>query len=347
MKIFSNEVKVGLLAIIALAVAFWGYKFIQGQNLLKRSNVYFVEYEDVSLMKISTPVTINGVEIGFVSNIQPMMNKDNVLVTLNLEKDVVIPKNTIAEIRAEGFMGGKSITLHYDQPCSGSDCAKSGDFIQGRIFGMLGSMVSPEELDSYLSIIQTGLKGVIDSLNHQLFSADAQGPLAESIQNLQGTLANLESSTGQLDALLANSSGDIQGTLKNMRSISQNISASNARISSLIANAEKFSGQLDEVNLKKTMAELDQTISGLQKTLNSADQTFSGINTVVGDINNGKGSIGKLLKEDGLYKDLTNLSGRTDSLISDFQNRPYRYMPLKSRAKVKRFDRQDAAQTEN
>ncbi|MEY4105790.1 MAG: hypothetical protein RL181_132 [Bacteroidota bacterium] len=342
MKIFSNEVKIGLLAAIALSLAFWGYKFIQGRNLLKRSNIYYVEYDNVSLLKLSTPVTINGVQVGFVSEIQPVMSKDNVLVTLSLEKDVRIPKNTLAELREEGFMGGKSVALRYQAACSGEDCAQSGDYIQGRVFGMLGSMVSPDELNTYLSIVQSGLKNILDSLNQQLLSKDAQGPLAESLRNLQGTLANLNHSTAQLDALMASSSGDIAGSLRNMRSISQNIAASNARISSLIANAEKFSGQLDKVNLEKTMAELDATLGGLKKTVQSADQTFSGINTIMADVNEGKGSLGKLLHDEKLYEDLSGLGQRTDSLITDIQERPYRYIPLKSRAKVKRFDRQDA-----
>ena len=342
MKFLSNEVRVGILAVLALALSFWGYQFIRGKNVLKLANTYYVEYENVSLLKVSTPVAINGVQVGFVSAITPVQEKNNVLVTLTLDKGVVIPKSTVAEIRAEGFMGGKSVTLFYTTPCSGPDCAKTGDFIQGKVLGMVGSMVSPGEMTLYMEIIKNGLQQTIDTLNQQLLSKDAQGPLAESMRDLQGALANLEGATGHLNGLLANSSGDIQGSLKNLRSVSQNIEASNAKISSLIANAEQFSQQLDQVNLQKTMAELDQTLAGLKTTIQTADKTFTGINTVVADIQNGKGSLGKLLQDDGLYEDLGGLSSRADSLITDFQDRPYRYMPLKSRIKVKRFDKLDA-----
>jgi len=344
MKIFTYEVKVGLLAFIALALAFWGYKFIIGQNLLKRSNVFYVEYDNVGLLKISTPVTINGVEIGFVSQIEPVVEKDNVLVTLNLNKGIMIPKETVAELRIEGFMGGKSVSLSYKKPCNGADCAQSGDFLQGKVMGMLGSMVAPEELESYMSIIQLGLKQTIDTLNSQLLGQNAEGPLAESLHHLQGTLSNLQHATGELDVLLSHSSGDIQGSLRSLRSISQNIAASNARITSLIANAEKFSGQLDQVNLQKTVTELDETLSGLKTTLHSANQTFSDVNGVLHNLQEGKGSLGKLLNEDGLYNDLNGISQKTDSLLEDIQARPYRYIPLKSRAKVQRFDRMDASQ---
>jgi phospholipid/cholesterol/gamma-HCH transport system substrate-binding protein len=343
----SNEVKVGLLALVTLLVSLWGFQFIRGKNMLKRSNLYYVEYKDVNLLKISSPVTINGVQVGFVSDIKPLQETDNVLVTIDLNKDVVIPKSTLAEIRDIGFMGGKGIVLDYERPCSGPDCAQSGDYLEGRVLGMIGSMVTPEEMTTYMDIIQQGIKGAIDTLNSKLLGKDAEGPLAESLRDLQGTLANLNSSTGKLDALLANSSGNIEGSLKNLRSISANIQANNDKIGSLISNAEKFSRQLDQVSLQKTVGELDQTMAELRTAVKTANQTFSEINTVVEGINAGKGSLGKLIQDDKAYNGLTAAGFRVDSLATDLQQHPYRYIPFKSRAKVRRQDRLDAREKVN
>jgi phospholipid/cholesterol/gamma-HCH transport system substrate-binding protein len=338
----SNEIKVGLLAVVTLAVSFWGFQYIRGRNMLKRSNLYYIEYKDVNFLRVSSPVTINGVQVGFVTSITPIQESDNVLVTIDLEKDVVIPKSTLAEIRDLGFMGGKAIVLDYIRPCSGPDCAKSGDYLQGRVLGMIGSMVTPEEMTAYMDILQKGLKGAIDTLNRQLLGKDAEGPLAESLRDLQGTLANLNSSTGKLDALLANSSGNIEGSLKNLKSISANIQANNEKIGSLISNAEKFSRQLDQVSLQKTVGELDQTMAELRTAVKTANQTFAEINTVVEGVNAGKGSLGKLLQDDKAYNGLTAAGFRVDSLATDLQLHPYRYIPFKSRARVKRVDRLDA-----
>ena len=43
----SNEVKIAILAIAALGLSYWGYKFILGKNVLVNSNIYYVEYDDV------------------------------------------------------------------------------------------------------------------------------------------------------------------------------------------------------------------------------------------------------------------------------------------------------------
>lgn len=337
----TNEVKVALLAIVAIALSYWGYKFILGKNVLKDSNIYYVEYQDVDLMKTSSPVTIGGVQIGFVSEIKPLLDRKMVRVTLDLNEEIEIPKNTVAVIKATGFMGGKAVLLEYDQPCSGDDCAESGDYLQGVTQGMLSSMLSREELDEYLTTVEQSLGAIADTLNEHLLSEDAEGPLPNSLRNLEATLANLEQTSGQLNSILYRSADDITGTMDNLNSISANLQASNEKIASIIDNTDKVSGDLADMELQETLAEVDQTIAQLRSTLNKADQAFVGINGIVGGLEAGEGTLGKLLKDGTLYEELTRLSSGVDSLADDFQDRPYRYMPLKSRRKVKRYDRKD------
>ncbi|MCB0589456.1 MAG: MCE family protein, partial [Phaeodactylibacter sp.] len=136
----SNEVKVGILAVAAVALSIWGYKFIRGKNLLLKSNTYTVYYPKVDRMQIGTQVFINGVEVGSVANVRLLNDVDRTVeVVLDLEPGMRIPRNTKAVIVSTGFMGGKAIMLEYPRPCSGDDCAESGDVIEGEIRGLLGS----------------------------------------------------------------------------------------------------------------------------------------------------------------------------------------------------------------
>jgi len=337
----TNEVKVALLAIVAIALSYWGYKFILGSNVFKDSNTYYVEYEDVDLMKTSSPVTIGGVQIGFVSEITPLLDRQMVRVALDLDDDVQIPKNTVATIKSTGFMGGKAVLLEYDTPCSGDDCAQSGDYLQGVTQGMLSSMLSQEDLDGYLNTVEQSLGAIADTLNKHLLSEDAEGPLPNSLRNLEATLANLEQTSGQLNGILYRSADDITGTMDNLNSISANLKASNEKIASIIDNTDKVSGDLADMELQKTLEEVDQTIAQLRTALRKADQAFVGINGIVGSLEAGEGTLGKLLQDGTLYEELARVSSGVDSLTEDFQERPYRYMPLKSRRRVKRYDRKD------
>ncbi len=338
----SNEVKIGLLAIVTIALAFWGYKFILGKNLLVKSNTYQVLYENVDGLQIGTSVRINGVKVGSVANINLLPDdEEQVLVILDLDRTVRIPPNTVAAITPVGFMGGQVIVLEYDKPCEGSDCAKSGSFLKGETRGMLASMMGEDDLKNYMQILQKGLIEVLDSLDERLLDPDSDSPLAKSIQDLQGTMANLNSATGRVDNLLRKSSDNIDGSLANLNTFTGALAEKEEAIAGIIDNANALSQELAEAELKKTMLEAQEAITQLKAAIETADGALSGVSDVVGKINNGEGSLGKLLQDEKLYNNLNGLSRMADSLITDIQERPYRYVPLKGRKRVQRYDRLD------
>lgn len=339
----SNEVKVGLLAIVAIAVSYWGYKFIMGKNVLLKSNTYKVYYPKVDRMQVGTQVYINGVPVGSVAEVQLLNDIDRTVeVILDLQPGMTIPKDTKAIIVATGFMGGKAIKLHYETPCSGDDCAEPGDTLEGEFRGLLDSMVGEEAVDDYVNILQNSLQKVIDTLNYALLSDESDSPIANTMRNLDATMANLNSSTARLDRLLQRSSGDIEATLGNVRSITGNLEANNKKIEAILANADSLSSQLVAADLAKTVQEINASITALKGTLERANGAIGGVSELVDGVNAGEGTLGMLLQDEALYQNLSQLSRQADSLITDFQTRPYRYVPLKSRNRVERYDRKDA-----
>ena len=338
----SNEVKVGILAIVAVAVSFWGYKFIMGKNVLLKSNTYKAYYKNVDRMQVGTVVFINGVDVGSVASVNLMDDIDRTVeVLIDLNPGMRIPKNTTAVIVSTGFMGGKAVKLEYDQPCSGDDCAEPGDTIEGEFRDLLGSMVGEDDMRTYVNIVKDGLQEILDTLNNAVLAGDDSTPIGRSMQNLDKTLANLSTTSAQLDNLLRSSSGNIKGSLANVDAITGNLKANNEKLNSILSNADTISGQLAAADLEKTIKEVNAAIVDLKGTLKSADQAMDGISSLVGKIDNGEGSLGKLMKDESLYNRINNLSNSADSLITDIQEKPYRYMPLKSRRKVQKYDKQD------
>ena len=214
---------------VATVLSIWGFKFIMGKNLLVKSNTYKVYYPNVDRMQVGTLVVINGVEVGSVAKVE-LMNDVNrtVEVTIDLKRGVNIPKSTKAVIISTGFMGGKAVVLEYDKPCNGDDCAQSGDTLQGELRGLVGSMLSGEQLTGYMDILKSGLEEIIDTLNRQVLN-NPDSPLGKSVANLDATMANLKSATGQLDGLLRSSSGSINGTLDNLDAITGNLKNNNSK----------------------------------------------------------------------------------------------------------------------
>lgn len=337
-----KEVKIGILVIVAFALSFWGYKFILGSNILIESNSYKVLYEDVLGLQIGTQVRISGVQKGVVSDIQLLPDdKEQVLVILDLEKGIQFPKNTKAVIIATSMMGAKAIVMEYDKPCQGDGCAEVGSYLVGESRNLLASMANPDIVKEYMEIISTQMKALADTLNNTLLSADGNNPLGKMMLDMQQTMANLNSGTAQLDQLLRNSSGNISQSLAHVEALTQELEDNKGKITSIIDNADKISKQLANGDLENTLKEVNGAIANLKATLKSADTSLAGFSTMMEKANKGEGSLGKLLKDEALYNNLNRMSKSIDSLMVDFKQKPYRYIPLKSRRKVQKYDKKD------
>ena len=276
---------------------------------------------------IGTNVTISGVPIGSVAKIELVENKKGkVLVTLDLQSGTQVPKNAVAAILSTGFMGGKVVKLIFDEPCT-NNCAQSGDYLQGKMFGMVTSMLGEDGLAQMMDEVKDGFGAIIDTLNDKVLNEDSNTPIAMAIKDLRQTLGNLQSASLQLDVVVRRSSGKIDGTLDNLYSLTGSIEQKSDQIGQVIDNASTLSNQLVKADLQKTMGEVNESIASLQTTLNETSKAVDGINQLVGQIQDGEGSLGKLVNDEELYENLSSLSHQFDSLATDLQDRPYRYIP--------------------
>ena len=335
---FSNETKIGLLAVVAVSLLIWGYKYIKGKNILKTSTYLYIQYEDIDMLSTSTPVVIQGLQVGIVSDIYFIDNgegKQLVEVVLDIEKGINVPKNAIADIKSTGFMGGKAVELVFPRPCSGDDCAQSGDMIRGRLKGLMSSMVDPDDVNLYVDAVRENVGGIVDSVKNKITGGGEGGETMESVEDI---LANLKSITSNLDVMMRKSSGKIDGLLANMESITQSISASNAQIKSIINNSEQFTGKLSRMDLDATLGKANTALDGtsatmtkLQGTLSNADTAMKELSILLQKVGGNEGSIGKLLNDPTIAKNLEETLIHVNALTQDIRLHPERYRRILSK----------------
>lgn len=337
---FSNETKIGLLIIIAGALMIWGYKFIKGKNILNSSNLLYVEYEEVDRLATSTPVTIQGFQVGIVSQIyfKVIDGKQMVEVVLDIDKGIKIPKDAIAHIVSTGIMGGKAIVLDFARPCEGANCAQSGDRLRGNFKSVLASMMSPDDLNGYMSEVKNNVGPIVDSLKSR-FTSDGEGQ--QTMADVQEIISNLKSATGSLDKLMRNSSSKIDGLLANMESITGTINSSQTDIKGIISNANSFSAKMNALDLDKTMSKANNALDAtpelmdkLKGTLAEADKAAQELTILMQKMNNGEGSVGKLMNDDQLFTDIEKVMQNLDLLLEDFRLHPERYRRILSKKKI-------------
>ncbi len=344
----SNESKIGLLAIITIALFIIGFKFIKGQNVLSSSQLIYVKYNSVDQLAVSSPIFINGFQVGVVSDIY--LDPDNmstVIAILDVDNDIKLHPESVAEIMSLSMMSGKGIRIVDNKPCNGN-CVQSGEFIKGRTLGMLEAMVPAGDLERYLSIVKDNMGPAMDSLNAKLMDPDDENLIGKTFQDLQQSMNNLKTVTDRLNTMLASSSGKLNATLANTEAITGNLKANNEKITTVLDNFASISGQLKEVDLKKTVDKTNATLSSsdeaiikLKTTLENADKALAEFTTLAKNVNEGNGAVSMLMKDEAFAQKLNKTVNDLDVLLKDVKEHPYNYMPLKSRRKVTKWRAKD------
>ena len=346
----SNEIKIGILAVVAVIIGIIGVKFMKGQNVFSNDNTIYVKYDQVDQLSASSPVLMNGFPIGSVADVR--LNPDDmnsVLVTLHIKKEVRIHKDARAEIGSSP-MGGTYVIIGNNKNCEiGSSCVADEGNLKGITLGLLGSMLPKEDLEEYTSALRNNLGGMLDTVNQKINDPDPNNKIGQSIRDLSATLESLKRSTLQLESIMSSNAKNLNTTMSNMATLTNTLAENNDKITGILNSAQIFTDDLSQMKLSNTMSKADTTlvsanaaVKQLQTTLATSDKMVTNLNQLVTSIKNGEGTIGKMLNDDQLYNNITETSAALSKVLNDFQEKPYRYMPLKSRRKVLKSDKKDA-----
>jgi phospholipid/cholesterol/gamma-HCH transport system substrate-binding protein len=296
----SREFKTGVVAVLVIALFIWGYNYLKGLNLFDGpTKTYFTEYNNVQGLNTASVVTINGVDVGKVVNIN--FNKDidkrgTLIVEFSVENDFEFSKNSVAKIYSASLMGGKSLAI---VPSYEGETALPGDYLKGEIESDLFSSVTEK-----LNPLQAKVESVIKS--------------ADSLM------------TGLTDVLDPKSRQSLKSSILELNSTITNFKTASANVNDLIKkNDDKLSKTLDNTELMTAnLAKLSDTLvnANLGLTIKNIEDTVDNINNVLTTLESGEGTLGKLLKDDEMYINLTNASKELEELLKEMKLHPKRFV---------------------
>ncbi|MFC2771060.1 MAG: MlaD family protein [Porphyromonas endodontalis] len=295
----SKLVKIGFFTLLAIALLYFGLNYLKGLAVFGRECSYYARFTNVEGLSVASPVKINGYKVGTVQGLEFEIAPDgtaSTLVQVNIDRDYKIPRGTRASIKAAIF-GGAQLDL---QLATSQQILAEGDFLEtnegaGDPLGTLGNEILPRvaqlipKVDSILSSTQQLL---------------ATPELKQSIHEAHATLASARSSMQKLDGLMT----ALQGYTR------QDVAPMLGKANSTLTRIDNFSQQLDSINVRQIMTNLETTsneLHALSQQLNSKE-----------------GTLGKVINDEKLYEDLRSLLTRTDSLVTDFKAHPRKYINL-------------------
>jgi phospholipid/cholesterol/gamma-HCH transport system substrate-binding protein len=296
----SKELKIGIIAVIIIGISIWGFNFLKGQNLLDPgSRTFKVEYAKIGGLTESSIVTISGLKVGKVENIEFDVRegqRGHLIVTFVLDNDFEFSKKSIVKIYSPNPLSASNLAII---PNYEGDIAVSGDLLQGEmeesLFTSIGERLNPlqQKLESVIVRADTLFSGLNKVLNEKTIDE-----INGSVSDLGATIAAIRKTIVSVNAMVLDNQQNLKHTLENTKNITENFS--------------KVSDSIKAIDFGKI--------------INKADEAISNFNEMSKKINSGEGTIGQLINDKRMYDNLEAATGELEQLLRDIKLHPKRYM---------------------
>ena len=290
MKFFTKEVQIALVAIVGIVVLFFGMQFLKGLSAFSSADKYYVKFGDVSGLTASCPVYANGYKVGVVEQIQyDYEQPDQIVAVVGLANQFRVPKDTKAEI-ASDLLGNVKLELRLGKLNEGM--LNPGDTIGGGI--EQGVMARAADMVPQIQAMLPKLDSILASVNALL-----QDPtLSHSLHNIEDITANLTTTTAQLHRLSVTLNHSVPGMM--------------AKADGVLDNTQTLTRNLSDLDFAATLAGVNATLDNVQQ--------------MTAKLNSNDGTLGLLMRDQELYRNLTSTMAHADSLMIDLKSHPKRYV---------------------
>ncbi len=309
----SKEFKIGIVVIISLALLYWGFNFLKGEDVFTNERIFIAVYNDVAGLDKANPVTINGLTVGQVRDMYFSRDgNSNVVIELIVRNSIPIPDNSIARIANSDLLGSKTVEIVLG---NSTNFAQSHDTLPSEVQTSIKEEVSRQLKPLKIKVegLFVSIDSVITMLN-DLFSKSNTDNISKTVTHLRVSFENLERTTGTLDNLMTEERSRIDRILINVEAITLNLKNNEDKLNSIFDNFSAISDTLAK-------AKLSETIGKVHSTMNE----FSEISK---KINAGEGSLGMLINNDSLYIELEKSSRDLNLLLEDIRLNPKKYVKI-------------------
>ncbi len=287
-KYFSKEVKIAISVIVSAVILYFGIEFLKGINLMQPSNYYYIKYDNVAGLTVSTPVTVDGFKVGLVRSIDyDYETYQGAVVEVMLDKKLRIPEGSKAVLQAD-LLGTVTLTLQLNKYVS-TYCSP-GDYLVGESDAGLMNNVEEELLPSLAALLPK-IDSLLDGLNGVVRSQE----LNKTLTNVAQISDELRVASHHISTLLADT---VPAIVSDVKRITHNL--------------DGLTAELSQSNIKQTIAHIDGVVAS--------------VDTLMAKLHQPDNTVGALLTDRALYDALNRSVTSADSLLIDLRLNPKRYV---------------------
>lgn len=286
-----DEVLVGITATLAILAGVVGTLWL-ARGGLSPGYTLNAKFNWGAGLKQGQPVLLSGVRIGFVQGV--VLHPDGYLIVhLRVQKGYSVPLGTTATIEPNGFFGDQLVALKPSRP-NPKVFAPGDTILSGRPTPQIGDVLARvDTIAGHLSVLTA-------ALSRQLVESGGFAELRKAVRDASTLMT-------EIGKLASEQSAELSRTQASLRRV---------------ANA------VDSAQIDSTIRSLRGASQSVTALTTDLKETTSKLNETIAKLNDGGGTAAKLMTDAALYEQAVRLSARLDSLLTDFQKNPRKYIKL-------------------
>ncbi len=292
MKDRTKSILIAVSFIVAMVLFVWGFNFLKGKSILNNQFNFYAVYNNSKGLLPGDLVTINGMQVGTVSSLDFHPRQDgSIVVKFTTNNDLNIPDNSIVKL-SSSLMGSVSLNLILG---NSSTFAQNGDTLMAEIDNGMMNMVTETiiPLKDKLETLMNSLNDLTTNLN-DLLNQELKNNINDGVSSLASSMNNIETISSDLKQLVDSEDGKLTMVVNNLETITDNFGV--------------VSDSLKNIDYNHLVLSLENSLTEF--------------NTLLNGINEGEGSIGRLVKEDSLYYNVNEAVFTLQSILKEIQEDP-------------------------
>jgi len=280
---FLNPLKVGLLTLAAMAsVVVMSLKITQNQSGFGKHVQYQTKLKDASGIFEKTPIKVAGINAGKINKIE--LDGSEALIVFEITDKIKVTDAAKLKIKSVGLLGDKFIDM---------DLGTQGG----------------ERLPEGSSIITEGGEG-LDNL-----TKDAGEVLKEVKEIAQTIKESLRDDEGKnLIKEIVSNINEMTASLKRLTTGNED------KINQIVSDMEAVTSQLAHETDRYQKDSLMNDLAKVGPILDKVDAAVSDLKIIVADVKDGKGTVGKLLRDDAVVDQVSQTLSSVNRLVNRINN---------------------------
>lgn len=297
----SSEAKVGITVLLAAIAAVVGFRFMSDIPILRQSQEVTTTFQRVDGLGTGSQVYVRGVKVGSVSDVR-LTPADSVQISMRLDMQRPLPRGSVAYLTSLGLIEGKSIVIELGDS---DEAVAYGEEIEGvYIESMMETLGKRgEELGDDLSSTFTELNRFLAQLN-ETFDDEAR-------VSMNQTLRSTSNATERIAAILEDKQTEIDLAIESG--------------SSMLAQLDTLATD-SRPRVDTLMVTLEKNIRDLEQIRIELEGATTGLNEIIEKVNNGEGTLGKMVNDPAVYDNLDELTKELNELVKSINENPGRFL---------------------